>query len=120
MGAPPDGEGVGAVRGEGEGGDDEEDAHPLARPHPPVAVGVGGERSRVVGRLEDGQARPAGVQTLGLLALGRAGGGGGVGGGVGRTGPAGGLAPHRLEGAQLAGQAGPGRAGVVVAGLAGI
>ena len=109
---------MGAARGEGEAGHDQQDTDSRARPHPPVAVGVGGERPGVVGRLEDGEAGPAGVHTLGLLALGGAGGGPAVRGGVGRAGPAGRLAPHWLEGAQVAGQAGAGRAGVVVACLA--
>ena len=111
---------MGAVRGEGEGGDDEEDADPGPGLHPPVTVGVGGESSRVVGRLQDGQAGPAVVKTLGVFTVGRGGGGPGVGGGVGGAGPAGGLAPHWLEGAQVTGQAGPGRAGVVVARLTGV
>ena len=119
-GAPPDCEGVGAGGGGGEGRDDEEDAHPGPGLHPPVTVGVGGERSRVVGRLQDGQAGSAVVQTLGLFTVCGGGGGPGVRGGVGRTGPAGGLAPHWLEGPQVTGQAGPGTAGVVVARLAGI
>ena len=54
------------------------------------------------------------------LAEVQAGGPGQVRGGVGRAGPAGGLAPHWLEGAQVTGQAGPGRAGVVVTRLAGV
>ena len=109
-----------AVGGEREGGDDEEDADPWPGLHPPVTGRVGRERSGVVWRLEDGEAGSAVVKTLGLLTLGWRGGGPGVSGGVGRTGPAGRLPPHRLEGAQLAGQAGPGRAGVVVARLVGI
>ena len=119
-GAPPDREAVGAVRGEGEGGDDEEDADPGPGLHPPVAGRVGGERTRVVGGLEDGQTGPAVVETLRLFTVGGGGGRPGVRGGVGGAGPAGRLAPHWLEGAQVAGQAGPGRAGVVVARLAGV
>ena len=119
-GAPPDGEDVGAVRGQREGGDDEEDTDPGPGLDPPVTVGVGWESSGVVGGLQDSQARSAVVKTLGLLTLGGGGGGPGVRGGVGRAGPAGGLAPHWLEGPQVTGQAGPGTAGVVVARLAGI
>lgn len=109
-----------AVRGQREGRDDEEDADPGAGPHPPVTVGVGGQSPRVVGRLEDGEAGPAVVEAGRVLAAGGGGGRPGVGGGVGGAGPAGGLAPHWLEGAQVTGQAGPGRAGVVVARLTGV
>ena len=88
-GAPPDGDGVGTVRGEGEGGDDEEDADPGPRLHPPVTGRVGGESSGVVWRLEDGEAGSAVVKTLGLFTLGGGGGGPGVRGRVGGAGPAG-------------------------------
>ena len=119
-GAPPDREAVGAVRGEGEGGDDEEDADPWPGLHPPVTICVCGERTGIVGRLKDGQAGPAVVDTLCVFTLCRGGGGPAVGRGVGRAGPARGLAPHWLEGAQVTGQAGPGRAGVVVTRLTGV
>ena len=107
-----------AVRGEGEGGEDQEDADSSPGLHPPVTVGGGWKRSRIVGGLEDGQPRPRVVDTRRVLALGGGGAAGLVRGGVGRTGPAGGLTPHRLEGPEVTGQTRPRTARVVVTSLA--
>ena len=111
---------MGAARGQGEAGEDHEDADPGPGLHPPVARGDPGQRGRVVWALEDGQPRPRVVDTGRVLA----GGGGGrahrVCCGVWRTGPARGLAPDWLKRADLARQTRPRRAGVVAPSLTGI
>ena len=73
----PDGEGVGAGGGQGQVGEEDEEALLLTRSNPPVARGGGGEVSRVVGRLENRQTRSTSVDAVGRLAT--CGGGGALG-----------------------------------------
>ena len=116
-GSSPNTEGVAAVWGKREGGEDEEDTDTSSWLHSPVTVGGGRKISGIVWRLEDGQPRPRVVHAGRVLALGRRGAARVVCGRVGRAGPAGGLTPHRLEGPEVTGQTRPRTARVVVASL---
>ena len=67
----PDGEGVRAVRGEGEVGEEDEEALLLTRSNPPMAGSRDREISRVVGRLKNSQAWSRPVNAVGGFAAGR-------------------------------------------------